>query len=787
MRIMRELAARQLRLNRRRTAITLVGIILSVAMITAVAGFTTSVQDMAQSMFKNINGDWHISINAATTEQADKIMGDPLVEKGFTEPSFDEETIDVIADDADNSAAAKAAGGKAKYKEKLSKLVDVKVRLAHPTREYDETAAQLAMKYGVTDADASTGIEGIAFNKELLASEGYVAGDNLNSLFKGIAGILIFVIFFGSIMVISNAFSISANERIRQFGILKSIGSTKRQISASVVSEGIILATIGIPAGILLGFAVQLGLVAISNTMLGGLNEILAALTDAASGTPIHFRFVISLPAILVSAAVSFITILISAWLPARRAAKITAIEAIRMSKEIKIKAKKLRTPKLISKLFGFEGALAQKYLKRSSRAYRATVASLVVGIILYLVASGFGTAMTKSISTTSLPTDLDANVIATARMEQGKMADGGWEKSAELMSDMQSAASGTDTERIDTLNKISLPSEAAGNMLSDDMGRKDLEYLKNDLTGKSGFEATVTLVLLDEQMSKDYSGRAGVSEPADGEAILVNAMEAFTDEGTVDIAPFRYEKGSSVEFSVGGDTTRKLTLGGELKDVSGTLRYALQGHLMCMLVNENTYKDILAASASSASEQHLPMIQWFAKSGKPDALSTAWNNVAQEGKADDLIVDNSTQDIAIARSIVTLMMIFIYSFIAMLSLIGVTSVIGAISTNIRLRAREFAMLSSVGMTPQTRRRMLNLESLFYGAKALIIGIPIGVFISWAIYHLMARQFGFGSFQPPWVGILVSIGAVFLLTFATMRYASNRLKGMNIVETLHDV
>jgi putative ABC transport system permease protein len=782
---MRELAARQLRLNRRRTAITLVGVILSVAMITAVAGFTTSVQDMAQSMFKTIKGDWHVAICFATPEQAEKILSDPLVEKGFTKPTYDENTIDELAGAPEKSAEVKASGGEAKYKEKLSKLVDAHVRLAHPTREYEKTAKQLAAKYGVQDL--SDGYGGFDYNKELLATEGLLAGEALNSLFYTIAGILIFIIIFGSIMVISNAFTISANERIRQFGILKSVGATQRQVSGSVVAEGMILAAIGIPLGILVGFAVELGLIAVSNAFLEDIGKYISTISDAINqGNPLHFRFVLSLPAILVAAAASFLTIMLSAWRPARRAAKISAIEAIRMSNEIKIKPKKLRTSKLTAKLFGFEGALARKYLKRNSRAYRTTVASLVVGIMLYLVAVGFGAALTKIVDFRAA-SDMDANVAALAQLGSDDAADGGWDKSAKLNDDIHEAAKGTNTEQLDTVWKMSVPSESARHMLSNDMDKEDFAYIKDELTGKTA-EAEATILLADAQRTEEYCRMAGIGGGlADGEAILVNTRSAETSNGITEISPFRYEKGGTIEVKDGDGKLRKLTLNGELnnpmKDIQGSLKYSF-GMQMSLIVNERTFRDILAASDRSFTTVN---IQWFAKSENASALSDAWSSLAEDGKAENIVVSNQEQQFAMTKSILALMMIFIYSFIAMLSLIGVTSVIGAISTNIRLRAREFAMLSSVGMTPQARRRMLNLESLFYGAKALMIGIPIGVFISWVIYHLVARQFGLGSFEPPWVGILVSIGAVFLLTFATMRYASNRLKGMNIVETLHDV
>jgi ABC-type antimicrobial peptide transport system permease subunit len=339
---------------------------------------------------------------------------------------------------------------------------------------------------------------------------------------------------------------------MRQFGILKSVGATQRQISDSVVAEGLIISAIGIPVGIAVGLALEALTLSVSNNFLASFGDFVTNTGMSKSGAAeanVNFNVTLSWEAILVAVVVSFLTILISAWRPARRAAKVSAIEAINLSNEIKITQWSVRTSRLTAKLFGFEGTLASKALKRSRRQYRATVAAIVISIILFLVATAFGN---------------------TLRM-----------------------------------------------------------------------------------MAETVSGAA-------------------------------------------------------------------------------------AAGAN-----------------------TVWQDV------------------------MTLVMIFIYGFIAMMSLIGITSVISAISTNVRLRAREFAMLASVGMTPESRRRMLNLESVFYAAKSLIIGLPIGILLSYLIYMTASVRFNFG-YAFPWLSVLICTGAVFLLAFATMRYSSSRLKHSSIVETLKD-
>ena len=204
----------------------------------------------------------------------------------------------------------------------------------------------------------------------------------------GMGSVLSFVIVTVSVVVVSNAFRVSAGERLTQFGILKSVGATKRQIAETVVYEGVLLSAIGIPLGIATGFFVQLAGVNIANHMLADLN---AFQTD---DTLIVFGFVFAWQTVLVSVFMAFITVLLSAWLPARKAAKIAAVDAIRGVDDIKIRAKQVHSNWLVGKLFGFEGQLASKSLKRSRRNFRATVVSLTISMVLYIAASSFGTQL---------------------------------------------------------------------------------------------------------------------------------------------------------------------------------------------------------------------------------------------------------------------------------------------------------------------------------------------------------------------------------------------------------
>lgn len=118
-----------------------------------------------------------------------------------------------------------------------------------------------------------------------------------------------------------------------------------------------------------------------------------------------------------------------------------------------------------------------------------------------------------------------------------------------------------------------------------------------------------------------------------------------------------------------------------------------------------------------------------------------------------------------------------------MIALIGVTNIFNTISTNVALRRREFAVLKSIGMTPQGFNRMLNYECLFYGIKALLYGLPVGILISIMMYRSISTAFSF-NYAIPWLEVGICVAAVFIIVFLTMLHASSKLKKENIIDAL---
>ena len=589
--------------------------------------------------------------------------------------------------------------------------------------------------------------------------------------FVGIGVILSIIIVTASVIVVSNSFRVSAGERLMQFGILKSVGATKKQIAGTIMYESLYLSAIGIPAGIILGLLVQLAGLEIANSLLGNLGT--------ATNYDVVFDYVIAWQAILFSIAVAFVTVLLSAWLPARKAAKIPAIDAIRRDGEVKIKRSQARPGRLVKKLFGFEGTLASKSLKRSRRNFRATVVSLTISIVLFVAASSFGTHLNRMANVVLHPTRAD--VFGRFNTSEISTETNGVFQREYVTID-------NETAEIITARLREFPGATilgAGSNRSSFRGGipaiipEDMltQNMRNILEPRDGvFSMSVTFVTVDAETYAELCRLAGVPL---GSNILVNYVRRFVEDRWMEFTPFVFNYQTLQTMS--GDEFVDLPLHGELREdqIPRGVIHVSGAHFSGGLV-------VIVPQLDSLR------YYWLAETDDPYGLTMFMSSVLNEyipPLARDSIVDvsvhvhNIVAEENLERNIIRLVMVFIYGFVGMLTLIGLTNVISTISTNVRSRSREFAVLRSVGMTHGGLNRMLNLESILCSVKSLIIGLPLGIAASYLIYQFILQSVYF-SYSFPWLAVVQSVLAVFVITWVTMRYCATRLRGKNIVETI---
>ena len=584
--------------------------------------------------------------------------------------------------------------------------------------------------------------------------------------------ILSLVIIASSIVVLSNAFRVSAKERTMQFGILKSVGATKKQIRQTVVSESLLLAAIGIPIGLLAGLILHLIGVEL-------INHFLSEIFRSARPDEIEIlsvRFVLSPQALLLSIGLALATVLLSAWFPARKAAKIPAIDAIRGAGEVKVTAKGLRASWIAGKLFGVEGTLAARSLRRSRRNFRATVVALSLSVALMITLGSFVIQMNRLVELTW--PDMDANVVITYRSHGQRNEETGLREYTLISRGPADAITGQFQARTNTpvfgygrdgdTYSVTLPRE----MLSSQL----LEYW-----GEMGADITVEeqwfsllLITVDPVHYAMLAQRAGVPL---GSNILVNHSRRHTPDGRRwEFEPLRFS-GQTLELSYrlpdGDLAIRELPLHGVLGI----------GEVPNEIMRSGT-QDVTVVVPELHGTRHY---SWFVAAEDPFAFAAhAAQVIAETNMADagNWHVFNAEHEQEMIRSLSLLVMTLVWGFVGLLTLIYLTNIISTISANVQSRSGEFAVLQSVGMTRAGLGRMLGLESVLSSAKALFIGFPLGILGAYLVHRAITEAAQF-AFRPPWIAMALSVIAVFALTWIVMHYAARQLRKRNIVDTIH--
>ena len=577
----------------------------------------------------------------------------------------------------------------------------------------------------------------------------------------GLGAILSVIIVAASIIVVSNAFRVSAAERRAQFGMLKSVGATKQQIAQTVVYEGIFLSVLGMPAGVLLGFVVQMIGVQLINHIVYDMNQAMTV--------PLEARFVVAWQAILIAVAVSFGTMLLAAWLPARKAAKIAAIDAIRGAGEVKVEQKRVRSHWLAQKLFGIEGALAAKSLRRNRRNMRATIISLSMSVVLFVVVGAFGAQMTAF--TEVYWANSDATAIVNFRVNDIFL--GGGAEPVEVIpgDDIGTAQANEATERLAQFPHVSLIGIGSNNNYNTpatDIAlcpQLQAHMRAQGWRPQDGDRQHITLIHVDPLIHAMLAEQAGVPE---GSNILINHMRQWDDlnDRWLDFVPLTFVGQTLALTHRDNGHTREVELHGQLLQ-NQVPHELLQGNISVIV-----------------PELEMNNYVWHMDTEDPEGFLLHAEEVLHElFPHASLGLSNIQRERDSLRNIVRLVLTFTYGFIALLTLIGLTNVISTIATNVRTRAGEFAVLQSIGMTRGGVRRMLHLESLLCCAKALIIGLPLGLIGSLFIYQALGATAQFG-YTLPWGPIWQCALGVLVIGFIAMRYAAAQLKGRSIIETI---
>ena len=589
-----------------------------------------------------------------------------------------------------------------------------------------------------------------ALNTYLITLENNPFDQNAVGNFGILVAIVCVIIVVTSVFCIKNSFDISITEKIKQYGMLRSIGATKKQIRKNVFFEATILGLIGIPLGLFAGMLASYILVIVTNFFLTDM------LTEG-------LKLVLSYSwiAIIFAILLGFVTIYFSALRSAFKASKVSPIDSIRNSSNIKIKAKKVKSPKIIKKIFGIGGEISYKNLKRNKKKYRTTVISIIVSVSVFIALSYFMNVAFSEIGRTIDVSDYNISLwYYISKDEQyGKI-----EKILQLDNINNYTISKSVSLIIDNpnFNEKYLETQHTS---KETMTENEANYYVINTLGKEQYKKYLKELNLDYDDFKD-------------KGIIIDQIEVkYQNEKNKNVTKYLREYNYKENDTINGKYENSEGKMSEFKIdvglVTDKLPFGLNQNIPYIIVSDELYNKIGMKSA----ETYL-MID----SSNPDKLQ---NEMEEILKNENYTINNMNENVKIMRNMYILIGIFLYGFIIVISLIGVTNIFNTITTNMNLRRQEFAMLKSVGMTSKEFSRMIRLESTFMGIKALLWGIPIGLGLSYLEYKPLVGYEGL-PFEMPILAIIISIIVVYLLITILMKYSMNKINKQNTIETIRN-
>lgn len=843
MNIFNKVALQGLKKNRTRTFVTIIGVALAAAVFTGIATFAVSLQSYMINGAAVKYGSWHVEFLSADADfaeaaETDNRIADTVILQnigyaelkdskndakpysflsGWDEKAFHTLPLKLISGRLPENSnevlipAHLAANGGVKIAvgdeitlEVGNRVEDGRELCQHDPYSYEEetfvqTGQKTYMVVGIcrrptieefsapgytlitkTDDNAADNYTalitlnnpyGISAYVKALEKDTYVLNDDvlrfmglsenkaLMVLFYSVSVVWVILVVIGSVFLIYNAFNISLNERTHQFGILMSVGATAKQLRSSVLFEGLCISLLGIPIGILAGLAgIRFLITLVEKNFANVLYD------------NVPLVMVVSLPAIVISIVISLITVLVSAYIPAKKAANTSVMECIRQSNEIKVEAKTLKTSRMTSRFPGLEETLALKNFMRNKRRYRSIILSLTFSVVLFVSSGTFSSYLNEIAESTNEVVEKYDIVFSSRNLEESLLL---------RLYDQFKKVDGITVSGYQA--EASYPGWIDRSQISEHFADTFGEFLEyNDENRRT--DVMLDVVFVDDAAYRNFLNSLGLSaeEYTGGDDKII--MAGY-------ISGYLYMQDEPMEITLydeNGDKgkTIKATYVEDYPDlIPGEAGDTFRGYSLMLIVpyERKPQFDVLGTAAKTT----LGMTFQSDSPGK----STSQMNVIIDanGITADYNLYNVYEILEQNRNINFIVDLFAIVFVLMITLIAVANVFNTISTNIKLRKKELAMLRSVGMSDRDFNRMMHFECALYGMRTMLWGILLSLLMSGLIY--MGMYYGSISgvkFIFSWENLGISIVGVFVIVFITMWYATNRIKKENIIDALRD-
>jgi len=613
-------------------------------------------------------------------------------------------------------------------------------------------------------------------NKDLLRLIGESSNADMNKSLFMIVFIVIGIVVLATVVVIYNAFHISIAERMKQFGLLRAIGTTKKQIMNLVIREASIMIFIGIPLGVFFGI-VAVYCIAFTFNKMSGLGEFS------------NLKVVTSPFVLLLSGGIGAATIYVSAYLPARSAGKISPLMAISSQSLIK-KEKRNRSGKFLGKVFKIDTAMALKNVKRNKRRFYITVLSMAISVTLFVTFMSFAKFSNNFSEKVTEDNDIAFNIYDNGNTEKLDVINN------KLIEEVRNISGvGEVYKHYNSIltqgfvEESAIPKEvrqwAAEN--------RDEDLFKSKVDGKNKSKISVVFQAYEDNklnVAKKYIKEGSIDNLKDGEVIIVRETTFFGDKRSL-IAPMANLKVgddiliSDVEYSDGQENFNSKELKkvkvAAIMDVQPFSDLDYQG-VLNVIGSKNTVKNII-----EGNQQQM-------KNFKVTDVGIKIKNESYLDKIDKSLkkIENTNAGIGYYNKIESAksekayklqMSILLMGFIIVITLISAVNIVNTVTTNILLRNKEIAALKAIGMTRKQVRKMITFEGVLFGLYGGIIGSVAGTILAYILYNPMSNIRDF-KFTLPWNSIIISIVAVIIMGYVSALIPLRRLSKQNIIDSI---
>ncbi len=617
----------------------------------------------------------------------------------------------------------------------------------------NQTAEALGIEYKM-DKDYKI-YNNTPINYSLLQAYGVYQESNVGLAVYLTLAFVLTILSIVCIFVIHNSFAISLSERKKHLGILKGVGATPGQLFRSVFYEAAILSLISIPIGFIFSFLLAEGTILTVNGILEYTTTVPLTLTVYPSFMLVSFIFIL-------------ITIFLSARFSAFKASKITSIELVRMNTDIDIEDTKDNP--LIQRLFGIEGDLAYKNIKRNKNKYTITIISLCISIVLFIT---FSTYLNYFLlhSEYNANNDYDISIDIKESDYQFQIID-------------------------EILNIKEIDESVQYQTMFLYFKSLDKEYVTDEFYDKASNHSFDFVIVygLDNESYNKYKKKVKLSD--DSKMILYNHTTYAIIETDKEPEYFYFNVFKREDIQLEICNVTRATLKNEKTECYLTLDnfYFTNTHFLknskgrgqAIIMDKNKYDELKKHHIKYDNNEYLSYNDVY--------LGINAKNFKQFDEEIQKIIDKyPTANIYYLNyklegyndymAIVALRFV-LYSIVIFITVIAVTSVFNTINTSISLREREFSMLRSIGLTQEGLNKMLKLESLFLGLKTLLYGIPISLHIILIIFIIDYIGNKKITMLFPTKYFIICFIVILLIIYITMRYSVKKIKNKNIVDSI---